>query len=59
MKVEKPEKKRIIYDRSQVVIHTLGYNNNNNSDAKDIKNLVETEVKSPKVKRRFTVQNVT
>ncbi len=51
---KQPERKRILVDRSVINIHTLS-----NPDSKDLKNLVETEIKSPVVKRRQTIQNVT
>ena len=46
------ERKRLIYDRSELNMHSLI------GEAKDIKDLVQKEVKSPVLKRRATLQNV-
>ncbi len=58
--MQQPEKKKIILDRAQVKIHTMSFSfHNANEEAKELKEIMESTVKSPKLKRRTTIQNVT
>ncbi|CDW83556.1 UNKNOWN [Stylonychia lemnae] len=50
------EKKRVYFDRNQVNIHSVMYDDNA-EEFKDMKEVVETDVKSPNLKRRATIQN--
>ena len=56
MKKALNEKKKVIFDRNQINIHTMSYDDNA-EEIKEMRDVIDNDLKSPTLKRRSTVQN--